>query len=375
MRQKVLTIVFLGALFFLNSCKQSITPGEGINVVGDSKIDIPEIEAVTDFLVNSGDYINSKQMPSMVSAEDINDNLSMYFVIDVRRPEDYAAGHINGAVNIAVNNLLAYLDEFVAPSVYDKVVIVDETGMEASYIASVLRLIGYSNAYALKYGMGAWNRTFDVWSNNISSKYSNQLETKDYPKDKSYSLPSLQTGAHCGAEILQARAKTVLNTPFERLTISAERVFANPSDFYIINFWKKEDYSKGHIPGAHQYTPKEDIQKSKLLKTIPTDKKVVIYCYTGQSASFLMAYLRMLGYNAFIIPYGSNSFMYNKVIANGWHAFKASEKLNDFLIIKGEKPMGKDFNKQILNLGTDAPTKKKKKIKRRKKKEVEGGCG
>jgi rhodanese-related sulfurtransferase len=375
MKLKNLAILFLIAMFFLNSCKQNIVPGEGINIVEDSKIDIPEIEAVTDFLINSGDYINSKQMPSMVSAEDVNDNLSKYFVIDVRRPEDYAAGHINGAVNIAVNNLLAYLDEFVAPSVYDKVVIVDKTGMEASYVVSVLRLIGYSNAYAMKYGMGAWNRIFDAWSENISGKYSNQLETNSNSQDKIYPLPTLHTEAHCGAEILQARAKTVLNTPFERLTISVDRVFANPQDFYIINYWKKEDYNKGHIPTAHQYTPREDIKKSKRLKNIPTDKKVVVYCYTGQSAAFLMAYLRMLGYNAFIIPYGANSFMYDKVIANAWHAFKASEKLNDFLIIKGEKPMGKDFNKQILKLGTDVPAKKKKKIKRRKKKEVEGGCG
>ena len=375
MKKNIFTsLFFILAVFTLNSCKQSYSPGENIEIVPETKIAIDEIDALLDFLDNSGDYINSYGIPNMVSASNVYENLNQYFILDIRSSEEYVKGHINGAMNISTDKVLNYLDEFVAASVYDKIVVVDETGQAASFVTAVLRMLGYNNAYAMKYGMGAWNRSLDKWSKFTSSKFSNQLESKDNPKTKTYAFPKLTTGQHCGAEIMEARATTVLNTPFDRLTISAERVFNEPDEFYIINYWKKENYSKGHIPGAHQYTPKQDIKKSTLLNTIPTDKKVVVYCYTGQSAAFLMAYLRMLGYNAFIIPYGANGFMYDKVVANGWHAFKASEKLNDFLLIKGEKPMGKDFNKQIINLNSDAP-KTKKKIIKRKKKEVEGGCG
>jgi rhodanese-related sulfurtransferase len=374
MKKNIFTsLFFILAVFALNSCKQSYSPGDNLETVPETKITIDEIDALMDFLDNSGDYINSYGMPNMVSASNVYENLNRYFILDIRSSEEYVKGHINGAMNISTDKVLNYLDEFVAASVYDKIIVVDETGQAASFVTAVLRMLGYNNAYAMKYGMGAWNRSLDKWSKNTSSKFSNQLESKDNPKTKTYALPKLTTGQHCGAEIMEARATTVLNTPFERLTISAERVYNEPEDFYIINYWTKDRYDYGHIPGSHQYTPKQDIKKSTLLNTIPDDKKIVIYGYTGQTSSFLMAYLRMLGYNAFVIPYGANSFMYNQLLAKNWNAFKADEKLNDYLLIKGEKPMGKDFNRQILKLDNKKSGTKRKIIKR-KKKEVEGGC-
>ena len=60
-----------------------------------------------------------------------------------------------------------------------------------------------------------------------------------------------------------------------------------------------------------QYTPKETIKLSADLKTLPTDKAVVIYCYTGQNSAFLTAYLRVLGYDAKSLLYGANGMIYD----------------------------------------------------------------
>jgi len=367
----ILSFIFLTTVFF-TSCERYYNPGLNIKVVQEDTIKTPEINALLKYINNSGDYINSKGVPNMVSAEDVYDNLSSYYVIDIRSHEEYVAGHINGAVNVRANEILDYLDKNVSPIIYDKLVIACHSGQSASYVTSVLRLVGYNNAYAMKYGMGAWNRSLDKWSQNVSNKYANKLETKYNPKGKKSAFPEIKTGEQCGAEILYARAKTVLNTPFSKLKIDADRAFSD-SSFYIINYWPEAKYDKGHIPGAIQYTPKQDLNDTTFLNTLPTDKKILVYCFTGQNAAFTIAYLRLIGYNAFTLGFGANSFMHSDLVARAnWHGFKAAEKLNDFPLISGEEPTDKKVN--VATGGNDTP-KKKKKVVRRKKKEVEGGCG
>lgn len=356
------------------SCSQSYEPGENIKTVKEDTINIPEIEALLRFINNSGDYINSKKSPSLVSSDDVFDNIGKYYIIDIRIPSKYKAGHINGAVNLRMPDVMNHLERNVAPSVYDKLVIVCDNGQSSAYVTAVLRLAGYSNAYSLKYGMSSWSPSLDNWSSKISSAYINQLETKTNLVEGMHPYPPIKTGKHCGAEILEARARTLLNTPFQKLKISADRAFKNSEDFYIINIWPKDRYDVGHIPGAYQYTPRQDISSKTLLNTIPSDKKILIYDYTGQTSAFVMAYLRLLGYNAFTVPFGANSFMHNTLALRNWNAFNAKTKVNDFPLIKGSNPTDKAFEKNI-KVGNTTKAAPKKKIIRRKKKEVEGGCG
>ena len=370
---KYILFSFVG-LLLMSSCTQSYKPGEDIKTVKEDTINVPEIEALLRFINNSGDYINSKESPSLVSAEDVFDNLGNYYIIDIRLHSEYVDGHINGAVNLRTPNIINHLDRKVAPSVYEKLVVVCHSGQSSAYVTGVLRLLGYSNVYSMKYGMSAWNKSLDKWSKKISSNYTSQLETKTNLVEGMHAYPVLKTGKHCGAEILEARARTLLNTPFLKLKISADRVFKNPDEFYIINFWPKERYDIGHIPGSYQYTPHKDINPNTLLNTIPSDKKILVYDYTGQTSAFVMAYLRLLGYNAFTLPFGANSFMHNTLKLRNWNAFIAASKLNEFPLIKGENPTDKAFE-QNINAGTSQKAAPKKKIVRRKKKEVEGGCG
>ncbi len=368
-------IIYIVALFVLtlSSCERYYNPGLNVKTITvDTTHSENEFEVLMRFIPNAGDYINSKGVPNMVSAENINDNLSSYLVIDLRPNNEYVAGHINGAVNVDATGILKYLEDNVSASTYDKLVITCASGQTASYVTGVLRMIGYNNVYAMKYGMGSWNRSLDEWSPNISNKFAGQLETIDNPKGETSVYPELNTGQTCGAEILEFRANTVLNTPFERLMLTPDRIFADTS-FYVINYWPKSKYEKGHIPGAVQYTPKKDLKADKFLSTIPSDKKILVYCFTGQNSAFTVAYLRMLGYNAYTLGFGANSFMHSTLVSkDGWHGFKAADKLNDFLLIKGNNPTDKAFEKTYQQEKSSAP---KKKVVKRKKKEVEGGCG
>jgi rhodanese-related sulfurtransferase len=373
MKKYFLYLIVFGVIF-LSSCQRYYNPGLNVKTIQEDTTQIAsEFEVLMRYIPNAGDYINSKGVPNMVDAQDVYDNLSRYLVIDLRKKADYEAGHINGAIHVKTEALLDYLEEHVAASTFDKLILTCYTGQKASYVTSVLRIIGYDNAYALKYGMSSWSKSLDKWSPNISNKYANALETKANYKTKSYDFPKINTGEHCGAEILEARARTLLNTPFEKLLIDADRAFADTS-FYIVNYWPEEKYKKGHIPGSVQYTPKADLKMDTYLKTLPTDKKILVYCFTGQNAAFTVAYLRLLGYNAFSLKFGANSFMHSTLTSrSGWHGFVAADKVNDFELVEGANPTSETFELK-LNEAKKGLSPKKPPVKR-KKKEVEGGCG
>jgi hypothetical protein len=40
----------------------------------------------------------------------------------------------------------------------------------------------------------------------------------------------------------------------------------------------------------------------------------VVYCYTGQTSAFTAAYLRILGYNAKSLLFGTNGMIYNEML-------------------------------------------------------------
>jgi rhodanese-related sulfurtransferase len=75
------------------------------------------------------------------------------FVLDVRTPDEYAAGHIPGALNVPHDALAARLDEI--PKDRD-VVLYCRTGRRAALAAEVLAAHGYSRVVELEGDMVAW---------------------------------------------------------------------------------------------------------------------------------------------------------------------------------------------------------------------------
>lgn len=77
-------------------------------------------------------------------------------LIDVRTPEEYAAGHIEGAVNIdfygeAFDNAISQLDKTRPVYVYCKV------GGRSAKAAASMRTKGFTNVVELQGGFDAWN--------------------------------------------------------------------------------------------------------------------------------------------------------------------------------------------------------------------------
>jgi rhodanese-related sulfurtransferase len=76
-------------------------------------------------------------------------------VIDVRKPEEYAAGHIVNARNVALDSLQKGDD--VVKKQKDKILLtVCETGQTAGRAADLLRRAGYANVFNIRGGLATW---------------------------------------------------------------------------------------------------------------------------------------------------------------------------------------------------------------------------
>ena len=73
--------------------------------------------------------------------------------VDVREQDEYAEGHIPGAVNIPLTEFMARVDEV---SEDEPVVLVCNTGVRSSQAALFLVSMGYEDIYNLDDGTKGW---------------------------------------------------------------------------------------------------------------------------------------------------------------------------------------------------------------------------
>jgi len=304
---KFLLLSLFLSLLIVSSCKKE-----------DSVV---ESEVLIDYLETTVNPVNF--MPSIISAADLQSAnvLGQVYIIDIRSSDDYNDGHIANAVNVAAGSIVDHV-ESADLSGYDKIAVVCYSGQSAAWATSLLRLKGYNNAYSLKFGMASWNPEYSgTWNNNVGNTYATQFETTSNSKPEEGSLPELSTGYENGEDILDARMSVILSEGFTPAAISASEVFANLENYYIVNYWPSNHYSDpGHIPGAVQYTPKASLTLDTDLKTLPTDKTIVVYCYTGQTSAYMAAYLRLIGYDAKSLKFGANGMIYDQMPASKWTA-------------------------------------------------------
>jgi rhodanese-related sulfurtransferase len=74
------------------------------------------------------------------------------YVLDVRTPEEYEAGHLPGTVSVAGGQLVQETDNWVA-SWEARIVLIDDNGVRARMTASWLKQMGYSQVCVLKDAM------------------------------------------------------------------------------------------------------------------------------------------------------------------------------------------------------------------------------
>jgi len=240
-------------------------------------------------------------------------------VFDIRSAESFAAGHIKGAVNVALGDIVTE-----AGAINDnnaKILVVCYTGQTAGRAVMALRLSGYPNAKVSKFGFSAWsnNPDFDSWSAKESDQADgnanwNTDASADLPTNGSPTWTSTSTD---GATILAEKVTLMLAK--SGWGVDASVVLDATADYAIHNFWTTEDYTTfGHFSGAYQYKP---IELANLSAMNP-DNDNLVYCYTGQTSSFIVAWLQVLGYEVQSVKFGVNNLRYTALSDAGkphWH--------------------------------------------------------
>ncbi len=310
---------FCISTLFIAACSSG---GDKINVqapvaevksLPDSAIAGTETSWLINDLKNAGDYVNSREFPSLIKASVVNESLgSNIHIIDIRESSKFSKGHIPGSVNKKFEQLPAWFEKGIKPFEFDKIILVCDDGQVSSYATSLLRIMGYGNVYAMRWGMSAWNDQFasENWKAGLSGKFESQLEKKENPRPAGQKMPELKTGLSSGSEIAQTRFKEVFQQGTSNVLISADEVFSDPSKYFVINYERKDKYDDAHVPGAVRYKPNATLGFIQEMGSIPVDKTVVVYCGTGHNSAFATAYLRLMGYDARTLKYGNNSFMY-----------------------------------------------------------------
>jgi rhodanese-related sulfurtransferase len=282
-------------------------------------------EILTRYMANNSMDLSDVLNGWIVPASDVAGHEDGYYIMDIRTAEDYATGHISGAVHASLGSILTD-----AENSGDKpIVVACYTGQSAAHAVVALRLSGYSDARSLKFGMSSWNAGFDKWTSNtgnIANGHANWT-TDATATPEAFNCPEISTTSSEGAAILTERVDALLSGGFKG--INAADVLAEPEGYFVNNYWAQADVETyGHIAGA--YRVKEDLTlAADGFKYLDPGKIIVTYCWTGQTSSIVTAYLTVLGYDAKSLKFGVNAMIYDQLTKVKWIESAAYDYVTD----------------------------------------------
>lgn len=229
-------------------------------------------------------------MPSGDVKDMLDDNPNSLFILDIRSAEDFEEGHIEGAVHSAWSEVGNIMDRLPTNR---PVVVVCYSGQTAGQTVGVLRMAGFDNAVSLLSGM-----TFGWTEEGFDAAGEGMAAVAD--------LDSVTSPANEEEEILWAVAQEFfagvaagnnIMPPDEVNDILTD----NPNALYVLDIRSAEDYEEGHIPGSI-HSPWSEV--GNLMDELPTNRPIIVACYSGQTAGQTVGVLRMAGFDAHSLLFG-----------------------------------------------------------------------
>ncbi|MCX7781270.1 MAG: rhodanese-like domain-containing protein [Negativicutes bacterium] len=220
----------------------------------------------------------------------IQGNESKYLIIDMRAAEDYAKGHIKGAVNLTGLQLAENLDKLPT----DKTLLLYcYTGQNSGLAMVPLKAFGYKALSISKGFPMAEKAGFEIDTAAVSFK---PAEAKP-PADPKVAAAQAGIKENYAAIAKQAGAKTLILKGTEVKTL----VDSAPDKYVYVDLRAAEDYNKAHVKGAVN-VPLAVLQDK--IGSLPKDKTLVLYCYSGQTAAMATAPLKAEGFKMVSISTG-----------------------------------------------------------------------
>jgi rhodanese-related sulfurtransferase len=297
-------------------------------------------------LVSSYMAANSLDLPEMLSswiitAQDLFDGLGDYFIMDIRKSDkygpgptdpngvpDFEDGHIPGAHSVALADVVTDEAEYNTTDL--PVVVVCYTGHDAAHAVMALRLSGVADARSLKWGMSGWTSDFDFWTRFTGDAWldydgcwvDGDPGTAPPELPSNTERPELDTSLSSGSAILEYQIDHAVLDGLNGIT-NAEVLDAY-DDYHIICYWGVSDWDVyGNITTAYQVTGGE--LGLETLDVLDPDGINVIYCWSGQTASMIAAWLNVLGYDGRTLKFSANGMIHDALDAEDTRGIKWTE--------------------------------------------------
>lgn len=210
------------------------------------------------------------------------------FILDIRQPDVYKEGHIKGAVNVpwGPEAIPAALDKLPGD---ETIYVYCYTAQTANQTVALLNFAGFE-AKSVKFGWNLGITEVDGYEDAVETAANELGGETDYKIEED--IKTAIVDYYKGLE-------DVSDTMFKNYKISEDMLktaIDSDSDLMVVSIRQSSDYSEGHIEGAINIPWGEGMQE--YFGQLPKDKKLVVYCYTGQTAGQAVAGLRGLGYEA-----------------------------------------------------------------------------
>ena len=301
---KKLLVLSIAALFIATSCKK--VEDEPTGTTSDYK-------TMTTYMVD-----NSMDLPDILAGwivappelANVQTFIDTYDIIDIRSSQDFTTSHIAGAMNSPLADILTAATNTTKP-----ILVVCYTGQAAGHAVVALKLSGY-DAKVLKWGMSGWRSDLSAsWEGNsgpvngVTAIGNPSWVTTGTLPLATFSDPDISVSGD-GAAMLATRVQEMLTNGFKG-AVNTD-VLSSPSNYFINNYWDLVDVDHyGHITGAFRAKPLS-IAGGEMSNMDPS-KKLVTYCWTGQTSSMVTAYLNVLGYDAVSLKFGTNGMIYTEL--------------------------------------------------------------
>lgn len=242
-------------------------------------------EAALNLLNNIPD--NNFIMAADAALELSEENPDAIFWVDLRSAEDYAKGHIVGAVNIPFAQLGANLE--VLPS-NKQIIMQCYSGQTSAQAAALAQMLGF-NAVSFRGGMNFGWAPLELGEDTL------EMDENPLPAAKAPSLDERGQIVWDAVKAYFPPEKNNIIAPADLLALVEE----NPDAITVLDIRSADDYAAGHIETAKHIAFK---QVGANIDQVPTNRPVYVTCYTGQTAGITIAPMRIMGYNAISLNRG-----------------------------------------------------------------------
>ena len=210
------------------------------------------------------------------------------FVLDIRQPDVYNEGHVKGAVNVpwGPEAIPAALDKLPAD---ETIYVYCYTAQTANQTVALLNFAGF-DAKSVKFGWNLGISRVEGYEEIVETEANKLDDTTDY---------EINADIKAAVEDYYAGLADVSDSMYKNYKISEDMLkmaLDSDADMMVVSIRQAADFAEGHIEGAVNIP--WDAGMEQYFGQLPQDKKLVVYCYTGQTAGQAVAGLIMLGYDA-----------------------------------------------------------------------------